>query len=416
MSHLEFFFGIIVYQFKAEEKVMYPSVSVCRKYAFDQQSLDFEYYYYYEDKGVNTFIGWINDYSVGIEKQFYFFTLPGVENLTFPCTTKLGGMTPGRPCVFPFEWNGYPQYKCSKLETPSPACITKIDGYADSDNFGYCPANCSGEMPGPNSPYNLASFKHRQYWYSYFYDLSSYENGYCHTFNPPEKSVPGLENRMYFMISNVSAYLSAYDIFLHENGQFWPRSDMFSIGQPEPVKVDLNSDVEITFTLNEITNINTPSRPCIERDDYSFTKCVQKFAIEKTNCNIDYFAVGEDQEGSCSTENFLKYFKLLIRIKQSGLSDVIKESGCHPKCKISQYSYETIEKKSYWTPNWTAEIYIQPKSSIIEYSVEYYTFDQSDLIANIGGNLGLFLGWSFLTFVEALAFVLCMCKMKNRKK
>ena len=416
MSHLEFFFGIIVYQFKAEKKVMYPSVSVCRKYAFDQQSLDFEYYYYYEDKGVNTFIGWINDYSVGMEKQFYFFTLPGVENLTFPCTTKLGGMTPGRPCVFPFEWNGYPQYKCSKLETPSPACITKIDGYADSDNFGYCPANCSGEMPGPNSPYNLASFKHRQYWYSYFYDLSSYENGYCHTFNPPQKSVPGLENRMYFMISNVSAYLSAYDIFLHENGQFWPRSDMFSIGQPEPVKVDLNSDVEITFTIKEITNINTPSRPCIERDDYSFTKCVQKFAIEKTNCNIDYFAVGEDQEGSCSTENFLKYFKLLIRIKQSGLSDVIKESGCHPKCKISQYSYETIEKKSYWTPNWTAEIYIQPKSSIIEYSVEYYTFDQSDLIANIGGNLGLFLGWSFLTFVEALAFVLCMCKMKNRKK
>ena len=82
---------------------MYPSVSVCRKYAFDQKYLDFDYYYYNESKGVNTFIGWINDYSVGMEKQFYFLTLPGVENLTFPCTTKLGGMTPGRPCVFPFE-------------------------------------------------------------------------------------------------------------------------------------------------------------------------------------------------------------------------------------------------------------------------------------------------------------------------
>ena len=390
---------------------MYPSVSVCRKYSFDQQSLDFDYYDYQE---VDTFIDWINKYSVGMEDQFYFFTLPGVENLTFPCTTTLGGMTPGRPCVFPISWRGYLRDKCFDMETPSPACLTKIAIERFEDNFGYCPANCSGEIIGPNSPYNLASLNHKQYWSSYFYDLSSYENGYCHTFNPPQKSAPGLENRMYFMINNVSAYLNAYDIFLHENGQFWPRSDMFSIGQPEPVKVDLNSDVEITFTIKEITNINTPSRPCIERDDYSFTKCVQKFAIKKTNCNIDYSA--EDQQGSCSTENFLKYFKLLIRIKQSGLSDVIKESGCHPKCKISQYSYETLHKTSYWTPNWTAEIYIQPKSAITEHSVEYYTFDRSDLIATIGGNLGLFLGWSFLTFVEAIAFVFCMCKMKNRKK
>ena len=90
----EFLFGIKVYQFKAEEKVMYPSVSVCRKYAYDQESLDFEYHYYYDYDGVNTFIEWINNYSIGMEFQFYFFTLPGVENLTFPCTTTPGGMGP----------------------------------------------------------------------------------------------------------------------------------------------------------------------------------------------------------------------------------------------------------------------------------------------------------------------------------
>ena len=400
--------------FKVEEKVMYPSVSVCKKYAFDSESLDFDYY---QDRGVNTFIGWLNIYSMSMEDQFYFFTLPGVENLTFPCTTTLGGMTPGRPCVFPIYWDGSQKDQCFRMQTPNPACLTKTNtGGYEADNFGYCPSNCSGELIGPKSPYNLATLKQKQYWYSNFYDLSSYENGFCHTFNPPQKSVPGLENRMYFMINNAYLDHDDYDIFLHENGQFWPRSDMFSIGQPEPVKVELNSDVEITFTIKEITSINSAIRPCIERDDYSFTKCVQKFAIKKTNCNIDYSAVGEDQQGTCSTENFLEYFKLLIRIKQSGLSDVIQESGCHPKCKVSQYSYQTIYKKTNWTSNWTAEVYVQPKSSITEYSVEYYTFDGSDLIGNIGGNLGLFLGWSLLTFVEALTFVLFMCKMTNRKK
>ena len=83
---------------------------------------------------------------------------------------------------------------------------------------------------------------------------------------------------------------------------------------------------------------------------------------------------------------------------------------------MSHYSYETIHKKSHWTQNWTAEIYIQPKSSIIEYSSEYYTFDRSDLVGTIGGNLGLFLGWSLLTFVEVLTFIVCMLRVKDRKK
>ena len=303
------------------------------------------------------------------------------------------------------------------MATHSPACLTRTgnisdDQNHDQDNFGYCPDNCAGEMPGPSSPYNLATSKHRQFWYSHIYDLSSYENGYCHTFNPPHKSIPGLENRMYFMINNITwLYSRTYDLFLHERGQFWPRLDMFSLGQSDPVKLELNSDVEVIFTLNKISTINSKRRPCIEGNNYSFTECVQNFAVKETKCNIGYFEVNKDQE-LCSRENFFQYFKLLIWIKHSRLSEVIEESGCYPKCKMSQYSFETIHKRSSWTSNWTAEVYIQPKSSIVEFSTEYYTFDGNDLLGNIGGNLGLFLGWSFLTFIEALSFVLCIVRFK----
>ena len=44
-----------------------------------------------------------------------------------------------------------------------------------------------------------------------------------------------------------------------------------------------------------------------------------------------------------------------------------------------------------------SEVFIQPKSSVVDYSYEYYSFDSNDLISSVGGNLGLFLGWSFLT-------------------
>ena len=55
-----------------------------------------------------------------------------------------------------------------------------------------------------------------------------------------------------------------------------------------------------------------------------------------------------------------------------------------------------------------SEVYIQPKSSVVDYSNEYYSFDLNDLISSVGGNLGLFLGWSFLTIVEAFGFLLVL--------
>ena len=85
-----------------------------------------------------------------------------------------------------------------------------------------------------------------------------------------------------------------------------------------------------------------------------------------------------------------------------------------------QYSYDKKVQKIDWNTHWRAEVYIQPESSVVDYSDEHYSFDMNDLISSVGGNLGLFLGWSFLTMVEAIGFLLVMfnvgkyLKMKKR--
>ena len=67
---------------------MYPSISICKKYAFDNANLNFFDYDYMDiDKAVE----WIAHYSWSLEDTVYFFTHPGVLNKTFPCTTTLGG-------------------------------------------------------------------------------------------------------------------------------------------------------------------------------------------------------------------------------------------------------------------------------------------------------------------------------------
>ena len=118
----------------------------------------------------------------------------------------------------------------------------------------------------------------------------------------------------------------------------------------------------------------------------------------------------------CSMENFKKYFDLLIWIKQSKISEVEQSSGCYPKCRIVQYSFETTQRNIDWTSNWTSEVYVQPKSSFVEYSSEYLSFSSDDLLSSVGGNLGLFLGWSLLTIIEAFGLIVCVCKNTNIHK
>ena len=45
---------------------------------------------------------------------------------------------------------------------------------------------------------------------------------------------------------------------------------------------------------------------------------------------------------------------------------------------------------------------MEPKYSSYEESVEYLTYDIGDMVGDVGGYLGLFLGWSILSMIGAI--------------
>ena len=264
----------------------------------------------------------------------------------------------------------------------------------------------------PSSPYNLARSENTQLWTSHFYDLSSWENGFCHTYNPTEKSETDFLSRIYFMMANTSAAYQDYDIFIHEKGQFWPRSDMFAFGQPDRLTLFNNSEMQIIFSSKVTEKLSTEAKPCVLDSKYSFSQCLREYVVKKTDCRID-FLVNFDQNKSCVGDSFHYFFEELIKMKQEKISKVQKDSGCFPKCKTLHFSYQKNEKAITWRPNWTSVVYVQPKSAVVEYSKEYYSFDINDLMSSVGGSLGLFLGWSLLTFAEALGFLLVIIRINR---
>ena len=135
--------------FEDKKSILYPSVSICKRYAFD--TADEVPALSFENKSIEDVIEMVLNNSWNIDDQFYFFTHPGIMNLTFPCTTTLGGTSQGKPCVFPIIDEDGIEDKCktSAHYTKQPSCFTKIgenneyneDEFAD--NWGYCPANCN---------------------------------------------------------------------------------------------------------------------------------------------------------------------------------------------------------------------------------------------------------------------------------
>ena len=85
--------------FKEVEQIQYPSISICKKYAIEGGSILYD-----ESFDINTVVESYRNKTQSLNEQIYFFTHPGIMNLTFPCTTILGGRTPGRPCVFPVTY------------------------------------------------------------------------------------------------------------------------------------------------------------------------------------------------------------------------------------------------------------------------------------------------------------------------
>ena len=87
-------------------------------------------------------------------------------------------------------------------------------------------------------------------------------------------------------------------------------------------------------------------------------------------------------------------------IQKTPVSNLIKMTDCLPKCKYTKYDYEEeTNKEVRWKTDWKAVFYLMPLPmlSSLENRVEEYEFGYSELLADFGSYLGLFLGWSLLS-------------------
>ena len=242
-----------------EGSIMFPSITVCKKYLNGPN----EEYMKDLSKNIDEKIEKLHTLSWRRNEVFYFLSHSNMFNISFPCTTTEGsGTSQGKPCSFPFlDWEGKQVKSCGEWQG---GCITRyiMDNkrliksnifvkccYRTFDNYsslyfgvdsnyqywGNCKAECKGEMPVPESEFNLAKDTElfNSAWSHGLYDLMKWGAGSCFTYDPPQKSGSGVSNGLYFLLGHEklfmhyrnssintekdsSFYTYSFDVYLHE--------------------------------------------------------------------------------------------------------------------------------------------------------------------------------------------------------
>ena len=288
-------------------------------------------------------------------------------------------------------------------------------------------------MAGPGSHYNLANTTaFPELWQSDLYDLRTWENGLCHTYSPSDTSSPAFTDRLYFLLldkndefikTRDNYFFNGFDIFIHGAGQFWPRSEMVTFGQSDKVHLKVEAgngsgvELELLFTRKVVKKLSTKDRPCREEESYSFTSCLRSYIQRTSGCSVQWFHDLYEEESNCPVENLEALYDLLIWARETTMASLSAVTGCLPRCQVTQFGLEKkSETRINWATNWTSSVYLEPKTSFYETQEEYYSYGTGNFLGDVGGYLGLLLGWSVLTiFQELPKMTMCLASALQRK-
>ena len=196
------------------------------------------------------------------------------------------------------------------------------------------------------------------------------------------------------------------EIFIYQKHQMFIPSEKWLYGSDKKrIIMEPNTSYQYQYHVfqDEVITLDQPAQRCHVPDDSpSISTCIEEYMRKKFNCLLPLLGNHGDME-TCSyndTVDAMK-FKDLLAVKAE--FEIFKETGCMPSCDRRQIKLELISSRVENKKVPEIWFWFGYRDAVYNLNEEYLVFDYDLFTADIGGYLGLSLGFSFLSMYQILA-------------
>ena len=159
---------------------------------------------------------------------------------------------------------------------------------------------------------------------------------------------------------------------------------------------------------SHVKAVDHPSHHCnaVSRN-ISTSACIANFIEKEIGCNPNVYGSQYSKGPPCTTRSQLKDFvNLSYKLERSNDNDVYVLTGCLPSCERDAYDMiaEPMTCKYDGNPD-ELSLQLRITDRTYEEKEQYVIYDIDSFIADVGGYMGLLLGYSIMSLyneIEAL--------------
>ena len=244
-------------------------------------------------------------------------------------------------------------------------------------------------------------------WTSY---LTTLQFGNCFTLEYSELFTADFEKHSIWLHFDKNLM---YDVYIHDPNFFLITNNLQVIPQARIRKIrSLTSKLQFDMypiTVTEHRNINRAKSPCAEDVNYNFMTCVNKMLEAKVGCQYPWNQKNSNNLPHCrDMEMILELEKDFFDLGKLERKDVIEKTGCLIPCRYREYKILNDMMKGLTTGFGIGMMF---PSTEIRLEEEEYIYPLLSFISELGGALGMFLGFSFIMIWDYMLFIFSFTRL-----
>ena len=271
-----------------------------------------------------------------------------------------------------------------------------------------------------NKFYNYSQMINRTIWNSQNLTMSNWDSfmsspmhGKCFT------TGKGLKLGKITAATSASMFLNTsirYNIFIHDPKFFILSANPESVPQIfktlELPKGETFFAESLYITVTKHLKKNRQDAPCEAAEEYSFTECVKDSVLVKAGCDQVYHRRLRSWKSCRTIKQLQRYLNIYDNLAVEDIAGVRRLTGCKTPCSYLQY--KGVGNKVWrLDKNLTVlQLALSFASTEVALMKEILIYPLTSFLAEVGGSLGLFLGFSLLMVWDLISAAITYIFMK----